>query len=446
MANQNEKQVRCGRLAACIKNVLTNPLTYVLLAAIAFRVIYFHTLRPYSETADSPTYKELGNILTGLRTPVYPLLLAGLNALFGEPLMNMVLVRLQSLATLCALGAFYYTVVRVTHRRYLAVIFTLWFGCQPGVVGYETSVMTESLSISGVVFLVFLLARYLEQRRKSDALGMGLLTLFLILLRPGFLYLVPVLAVFWALQWFLEAKEKNRHILWGVAGTALSLAGVLAWCTFNFFSCGRFTLSVVTDINLLHMLVLNGSVENPEYPELSEFVWNKMVENQEDSAYLPWGAYEDITAAYPDEWAEYASSTLKYHVGDMTDYTITKVGKVLKEPFLNDQPYVHLWYYTYFGASVRTLLFNANVTQVLQFLFVELVYSFTWWAVKKKINWLGLGLAGCTLATMATALVGAQAEWYRLWLPSFPFLILLGSLWAYRICVWLGRPGEQPQA
>ena len=57
-----------------------------------------------------------------------------------------------------------------------------------------------------------------------------------------------------------------------------------------------------------------------------------------------------------------------------------------------------------------------------------------------------VGLAGCTLATMATSVVGAQAEWYRLWLPSFPFLILLGSLWAYRLCVWLGRKDEQPLA
>ncbi len=64
----------------------------------------------YSETADSPHTKTFGNILTGLRTPIYPLA-GGLNALFGEPLMNMVLVRLQSLVALCALGAFYYTVV-----------------------------------------------------------------------------------------------------------------------------------------------------------------------------------------------------------------------------------------------------------------------------------------------------------------------------------------------
>ena len=146
-------------------------------------------------------------------------------------------------------------------------------------------------------------------------MGLGVLALFLVLLRPAFLYLVGVLAVFWVLQWFLEAPAKKRNILWGFLGTGISVAGVLAWCAFNFFSCGRFTLSVVTDINLLHMLVLNGSVENPEYPEMSEYVWNKMVENQEDEAYLPWGAYNDITAEYPDTWAEYASSTLKYHVG-----------------------------------------------------------------------------------------------------------------------------------
>ena len=107
MERRNHKNHRGGQgLAArarrrCQK-VLTNPLTYVLLAAVLFRVVYFHTLRPYSETADSPTYKDLGNILTGLRTPIYPLLLAGLKALFGEPLMNMVLVRLQKPLPRCA--------------------------------------------------------------------------------------------------------------------------------------------------------------------------------------------------------------------------------------------------------------------------------------------------------------------------------------------------------
>ena len=119
--------------------------------------------------------------------------------------------------------------------------------------------MTESLSISGVVFLVFLLVRYLDDRRKCDAAGLGVLALFLVLLRPAFLYLVGVLAVFWAAVVF-EAPEKE-NILWGFLGTGISVAGVLVWCAFNFFNCGRFTLSVVTDINLLHMLVLNGSVE-----------------------------------------------------------------------------------------------------------------------------------------------------------------------------------------
>ncbi|PWL87974.1 MAG: hypothetical protein DBY17_04880 [Oscillospiraceae bacterium] len=243
MERRNHKNHRGGqglaaRAGGAAKKALTNPLTYVLLAAVLFRVVYFHTLRPYSETADSPTYKDLGNILTGLRTPIYPLLLAGLKALFGEPLMNMVLVRLQSLAALCALGAFYYTVVRVTRRRYLAVIFTLLFGLQPGIVGYETSVMTESLSISGVVFLVFLLARYLDERRRCDAVGLGVLALFLVLLRPAFLYLVGVLAVFWVLQWFLEAPAKKRNILWGFLGTGISVAGVLAWCAFNFSAAG----------------------------------------------------------------------------------------------------------------------------------------------------------------------------------------------------------------
>ena len=92
------------------------------------------------------------------------------------------------------------------------------------------------------------------------------------------------------------------------------------------------------------------------------------------------------------------------------DYTVTKAAGLLNQPFLNDQPYAHLWYYKSFGSAVRTLLFNVKVAQVLQFLIAELVYSFTWWAVKKRINWLGLGLAGCSLATMVTSVVGGAGR------------------------------------
>ena len=63
---------------------------------------------------------------------------------------------------------------------------------------------------------------------------------------------------------------------------------------------------------------------------MSEYVWNKMVENQEDEDYLLGSLRTTITAAYPDEWDEYASSTLKYHVGDMLDYTVTKAAGIMK--------------------------------------------------------------------------------------------------------------------
>ncbi|MFQ9900390.1 MAG: hypothetical protein ACLRWF_01120 [Ruthenibacterium sp.] len=183
------------------------------------------------------------------------------------------------------------------------------------------------------------------------------------------------------------------------------------------FNCGRFTLSVVTDINLLHMLVLNGSVK-PGISEMSEYA-EQNGGKPGGRGLSALGAYNDITAAYPDEWDEYASSTLKYHVGDMLDYTVTKAAGMLNQPFLNDQPYAHLWYYKSFGSAVRNLLFDAKVVQVLRFLAVELIYSFTWWAVKKRINWMGLGLAGCTLATMATSVVGRRPNGTG-WAAFFP--------------------------
>ncbi|MFQ9900392.1 MAG: hypothetical protein ACLRWF_01130 [Ruthenibacterium sp.] len=64
MENQNQGNHKsrpglAARAGTFAKKVLTNPLTYVLLAAILFRIVYFHTLRPYSKRPIPPHTKTL---------------------------------------------------------------------------------------------------------------------------------------------------------------------------------------------------------------------------------------------------------------------------------------------------------------------------------------------------------------------------------------------------
>ena len=116
---------------------------------------------------------------------------------------------------------------------------------------------------------------------------------------------------------------------------------------------------------------------------------------------------------------------------------------MLNQPFLNDQPYAHLWYYKSFGSAVRNLLFDAKVVQVLRFLAVELIYSFTWWAVKSvSTGWAwALPVHACHNGHFCGGGAGRMVPAVA---AFFPVPHSVGSLWAYRLCVWLGRKDEQP--
>ncbi len=101
------------------------------------------------------------------------------------------------------------------------------------------------------------------------------------------------------------------------------------------------------------------------------------------------------------------------------------------------------WYYKSFGSAVRNLLFDAKVVQVLRFLAVELIYSFTWWAVKSvSTGWAwALPVHACHNGHFCGGGAGRMVPAVA---AFFPVPHSAGSLWAYRLCVWLGRKDEQP--
>jgi hypothetical protein len=77
------------------------------------------------------------------------------------------------------------------------------YALAPGISTYTLCVLTESLSISGIVVLLWILHRFYQTPCAVDAIFVVVLVVSLIFLRPVFLYLgvvVCVLVVIWRIQ------------------------------------------------------------------------------------------------------------------------------------------------------------------------------------------------------------------------------------------------------
>lgn len=261
-----------------ICSLIKNPLLYVILFSTAMRVSYGN-LWPgyvYHATGDSPDYviHALSELSWIHRMPLYQLLIWLVGKLVGsagESAVFTVLIRIQMFSGIVSCGVFYQIGKKLFLRNWLAAAVALVYAAQPHLVYYEKTVLTEALGVHMMVTWTYLLICYLESRKNVLALGIGLFTLFMTLMRPSFVVLYPILALFWGMRVLFE-KEKVRILLWGIGSLALSTACLLIYCYHNQTLTGRFMLSCVSYDNQLSILIENEIYENIEFPEITETI------------------------------------------------------------------------------------------------------------------------------------------------------------------------------
>ena len=94
---------------------------------------------------------------------------------------------------------------------------------------YASGIDTESMAFGTIMLLLWMSLRILRgaeiSARESVATGIGLniVLLFSIAVRPAYIYLIPIYAVFWC---FLMFRHRSRAVLMGVTGL-MALGGVV---------------------------------------------------------------------------------------------------------------------------------------------------------------------------------------------------------------------------
>ena len=186
---------------------------------------------PVVQTFDSASYVEAWTAfgqgrLDMLRTPVYPLILHWMQVLFGSRFLY---------ATVCLQYLTFFISIWFFHR--LTVYFcsptasfwiTLIYAANPIMCAWSNHILTESFAISGFVVLLYLGYWLWQEPSIWISILFTVQILFLLFLRPVFVYLLPVFAALSLLLFLQHKKYEALLFLTGVLISCLSLVGYMS--------------------------------------------------------------------------------------------------------------------------------------------------------------------------------------------------------------------------
>lgn len=388
-----------------------------LYAIVAIACVYFAVFRlaPSPDTStyiDSWTNSWSRGVIDSFRTPVYPLYVGLMMSLSSEHYLLLSVIG-QHITFIISLIYLKRMLQWFTDNKWLVRATMLGFAFV--VVQWHNNVITESFAISGTIFLFYCILSYYRSGRKSSIVWSTIWLAFLIFLRPAFLYLFPVCFLAYVLYYI----KHRRAALLGMIGVAFVGILELGYCKCFENKYGFFLPSEVSIENAFQISIVEGAI-SPDYAS-----------DEEVKDYLRrTSAYEGKCVF--DLWTYMCSTTAPEAL------TIKEKARIVDKS-RKDQPgkwlravwHHYLEFLTMHSPKDKSLysIFRVVLSSV-EFLIhglVTLYFVFCCYClfVKKKIPVIGIILWTAVMGNVATNLIGAQAEYYRLFMPSVPLLLLM---------------------
>ena len=270
--------------------ILSYPvILFLFLGQIIFYWFYF---KRAIFLIDSPTYVSASDlVLQGIpdvfRTPIYPFFIGVFRIIFGNS-WAIALVFFQSILFLLSGGVFYILSSKIVKNRKYVFWLTAFYLLYPGFVIYCFYIMTEAIAISGMTLFAYFIFRMLQNPKSLwNVLWMNLCLMFLIFLRPVFIFLLPIIAIIFIYQ-IVKLKPKFIYGFCGLIGLIF-----IGFCLFLYQKditkrYGIHSISCVTVINNYFSFRYLGIIDPSlaPSPELKELVAKTFEKRYDDDVVL----------------------------------------------------------------------------------------------------------------------------------------------------------------
>ncbi len=390
--------------------ILKNKMFFVIISAlIIYRLIISTILKSYTLTADSYEYINYSwsalfefKIDVSGRNPVYPAfidIIEAITAIFGVDYLIFIPIA-QHIISLISIFYLYEMLVILTKNKKVACFISLIFGMDSQIITWHNSILTESLSISLTVILLYLLAKYLQTPNLKTANQTIFLALIMTFLKSTFVVFSLGIPCFFIIRMFTNKEEtailKKVFISCGLSFLAIGVYLLLFNNTFGYYSLS----------NAMPRQNVVISIENEYYKNSSDEEFIKIIDENLEEGLDVWANTAEILQTYGlFESNRLAKETFNY---DLTGFIKDRLNLLFGQAdaifslsyfWYNTQDEIALNYdintynaYNYLYKFMSMLLSPFTAVYALILSIYEFIYSIYILIKKKDIPWIHLGL------------------------------------------------------
>lgn len=391
-----------------------------MVIVILVRLLVYSFYSDYTIYPDTESYINYeANILKGevdkFRTPVYPNFIKFIDVFSENRLeLHTNITYVQEIISIISVVILYKTLKNIFKNQSVNCFATILYGCLPSIFTYNRVILTESLSISFFVIYFCLVLKYITKPTNSKTILIAFYTLILIMLRPSFIYLIIMLPILF-ITIFICKKEYKKQALLGFGGLACIGIIILGYCYLNKVQNNIFAISNVTQINQLDTVIGMGIYNTGDKQDEGIInIINKRLDGYNSIWYRT--TTNKIMEEYtPQQIDEYLSRCIKNNFSMYLNKTIEKIFTISTMP-CNE---IYLRAKTF--KTIRPII-NFSVIYIL--LFVEFVHIVFKSIKDKKISLEQIIMFITISGQLATIILGAQAEYSRLFVTVIPIMLL----------------------
>ncbi len=398
----------------------------ILLALCLIFRIYFHWNDRIVYHTDSVTYYYAAQhifrgVIDPFRTPVYPMIIRVFQAVNDfDPFPNM--VRFQHFISFLSIIPFYYSCKLLFQNKHLIYIAALVYGCFPDILGYNKTIFPESILISSFVVLFYIFSAYIVRPTHSKVALLNFYIFYLVMIKPGCIYLYGVVGFFWILKLILDNDRKQfKYPLLGFIASIVLLTG---YCSINKIQNNYFGISLVThDNNFLNVIESNAytTFEDERLISIIDTVRNHgtyyaiyylnndhdLIQKQYSIFPYPFDGGMNFVSNIPTSPYGYTKEQLDIHI-----------NKAIKTSVFSD--YIKRNYYKFLHDKLFYL--KGFIIQLL--LSIEFCLIIFYAVFRNKILWQRLFITLCITGMLAVFLIAGYGQMDRIIIPVVPLLIV----------------------
>lgn len=405
-------------------------LKFIYVCAIIGLFLLAIVFKPTSQP-DTGSYflageKLFSGSLDVLRTPVYPFICHIVDILAPSH-HYITLTIIQSVVFLISVFCFYKTSTSLMERRAVAFWCSLFYALSPAISTWVLLSITESLSCSFVVIFFYYLVESTEHPSLLNSIGQVAMLLLVLFIRPSFIYVIPLAVIYWT---YLLVKKRDAKTLVNFAGILLCLSAYLIYCNAFKRQYKVFATSSVSTVNVCMRLVNEPQLLETKAVNNAEM--QTYIANNIDTCRYAWQIYHlsnrFIDRYGLDNFNKIIRETVSKHKKEIARIYIEGMVTAAKSSVFTYEwmkPYESTIQASLFRPA-RFLFCLPNITcgTLLLILAAYAFFLLKRMASERRIFALSSFTWCMAFGGILTVIIGADADYSRLCVPSLPFVTL----------------------